>query len=257
MNKEILVKKHENETSMCVHVSIYVCIYQSIHPSINPSLHLSIQIHIYIIHTDTHPSIHPFVFYYYIYLFMHPTICVYMYSCIYIFIYIYIECYSYEVLPPTYLLAHRGRLWQINRVAAVGRKGREDRRLQAGKILSLREAQFRLVAELNPLRKRKRGRATNPQGNPWKMTTANSGEATQGAAATDDKYSGIWGLLPSFDPTTDDPREYKDKVTFLHQICPQKDRAMLAPRLAMQCTGTAWAQVKSLDATTLTDPCMR
>ena len=86
------------------------------------------------------------------------------------------------------------------------------------------------------------------------MSAANGGEATQGTAATDEKYSGIWGLLPSFDPTTDDPREYKDKVTFLHQICPQKDRSMLAPRLAMQCKGTAWAQVKSLDATTLTDP---
>ena len=86
------------------------------------------------------------------------------------------------------------------------------------------------------------------------MSAANGGEATQGTATTEEKYSGIWGLLPSFDPTTDDPREYKDKVTFLHQICPQKDRTMLAPRLAMQCKGTAWAQVKSLDATTLTDP---
>ena len=49
----------------------------------------------------------------------------------------------------------------------------------------------------------------------------------------DEKGNSLWNILPSFDPQVDDPREYKDKVLFLHGICPKKDRAMLAPRLAM------------------------
>ena len=51
--------------------------------------------------------------------------------------------------------------------------------------------------------------------------------------SSDEKGSHIWSLLPSFDPAQDDPREYADKVRFLRTICPAKDRAMLAPRLAM------------------------
>eukprot|EP00435_Cladocopium_sp_Y103_P075146 s308_g54.t1 len=48
-------------------------------------------------------------------------------------------------------------------------------------------------------------------------------------------------------------REYVEKVKFLDAICPDKDRPMLAPRLAMLCKGTAWGQVRALDPTKLTD----
>ena len=80
------------------------------------------------------------------------------------------------------------------------------------------------------------------------------GEESQTATgSSDEKGNNIWSLLPSFDPTTDDAREYRDKVIFLHSICPARDRSMLAPRLAMLCKGTAWSQVKALDATKLMD----
>ena len=73
-------------------------------------------------------------------------------------------------------------------------------------------------------------------------------------SSTDDKGSGIWSLLPSFDPSTDNAREYLAKVKFLDGICPKKDRPMLAPRLAMLCKGTAWHQVRALAPELLTDP---
>ena len=68
------------------------------------------------------------------------------------------------------------------------------------------------------------------------------------------KSSGIWSMLPSFDPSTDNAREYLAKVKFLDGICPKKDRPMLAPRLAMLCKGTAWHQVRALSPELLTDP---
>lgn len=74
------------------------------------------------------------------------------------------------------------------------------------------------------------------------------------SSAGDEKSGHIWSVLPSFDPTIDDPREYADKVRFLHSICPTKDKPTLAPRLALLMKGTAWAQVKSLDGSTLSDP---
>ncbi|CAE7342468.1 unnamed protein product, partial [Symbiodinium pilosum] len=86
------------------------------------------------------------------------------------------------------------------------------------------------------------------------MPGEEAGSSSSGGQGSDDRSSGIWNLLPSFDPSADDPREYRDKVKFLHQICPIKDKGMLAPRLAMLCKGTAWAQVKTLDAAKLTDP---
>lgn len=69
----------------------------------------------------------------------------------------------------------------------------------------------------------------------------------------DGKSQRIWSLLPSFDPSTDSAREYIEKVKFIDGICPKKDRAMLAPRLAMLCRGTAWGQVKSLPSASLVD----
>ena len=86
------------------------------------------------------------------------------------------------------------------------------------------------------------------------MPTESSEHGGGASSSTEESSRGIWNLLPSFDPAADDPREYKDKVIFLHQVCPAKDRSMLAPRLALLCKGTAWSQVKALDATKLTDP---
>ena len=74
------------------------------------------------------------------------------------------------------------------------------------------------------------------------------------AGSTDEKGNNIWTLLPSFDPSEDDIREYTDKVRFLEAICPSKDKGMLAPRLAMLCKGTAWGQVKALSPSDLTNP---
>ena len=59
--------------------------------------------------------------------------------------------------------------------------------------------------------------------------------------------------MPSFDPGTDDVREYIQKAKFLHGVFPAKDRPNLAPRLAMQCKGTAWSQVRQLDPEKLTN----
>lgn len=78
-------------------------------------------------------------------------------------------------------------------------------------------------------------------------------EGSRGAGNGDEKGNTLWNLLPSFDPSVDDAKEYADKVTFLHGICPKGQRSMLAPRLAMLCKGTAWAQVRALDSTKLTD----
>jgi hypothetical protein len=66
---------------------------------------------------------------------------------------------------------------------------------------------------------------------------ATTGEG--GTSTTKDRTSSIWSILPSFDPATDDPREYVDKVKFIHSICPAKDKPMLAPRLVMLMKGTA------------------
>ena len=76
---------------------------------------------------------------------------------------------------------------------------------------------------------------------------------TEGSSG-EEKAGHIWSLLPGFDPSIDDPREYADKIRFLHSICPVKDRSMLAPRLALLMKGTAWAQVKALDGEKLSDP---
>ena len=72
-------------------------------------------------------------------------------------------------------------------------------------------------------------------------------EGAAAAAATtsgEEKNNSLWNVLPSFDPSVDDPKEYVDKVKFLHAVCPQRDKPMLAPRLAMLMKGTAWSQIK-------------
>jgi len=69
----------------------------------------------------------------------------------------------------------------------------------------------------------------------------------------EERGQGFWSLLPSFDPAQDNVREYVEKVKFLAAICPDRDKGMLAPRLAMLCKGTAWGQVKAISPEKLTD----
>ena len=80
-------------------------------------------------------------------------------------------------------------------------------------------------------------------------------EGEGGATGSEEKVgNNLWNLLPSFDPSQDNAKEYTDKVKFTWGICPVKDRPMLAPRLALLCRGTAWSQVKALDPSKLTEP---
>eukprot|EP00435_Cladocopium_sp_Y103_P069789 s1190_g34.t1 len=73
------------------------------------------------------------------------------------------------------------------------------------------------------------------------------------SAGSDERSSSLWSQLPSFDPATDDVREFAQKARFLHGVFPEKEKPNLAPRLAMLCKGTAWSQVRQLDPTKLTD----
>ena len=84
--------------------------------------------------------------------------------------------------------------------------------------------------------------------------TAMATRATTAPPVTEEKGNHFWGLLPSFDPSSDDPREYVEKVKFLHGICPERDRNMLGPRLAMLMKGTAWSQICKADPKKLADP---
>ena len=88
----------------------------------------------------------------------------------------------------------------------------------------------------------------------FRFGEAMSRAAQSAAASSDDKTNSIWSILPSFDPAVDDPKEYSDKVKFLANICPARDKSMLAPRLAMLLKGTAWAQMTKVDASKLSDP---
>jgi hypothetical protein len=84
------------------------------------------------------------------------------------------------------------------------------------------------------------------------MSTEAGGQPS--ASSGDEKTSNLWSLLPSFDPSMDNAKEYADKVRFLWGICPPKDRGMLAPRLTLLCKGTAWSQVKAISSEKLTNP---
>ena len=53
------------------------------------------------------------------------------------------------------------------------------------------------------------------------------GSTAAASSGGDDKGNGIWNLLPSFDPATDNAKEYMDKVKFLQGICPQGQKNML------------------------------
>ena len=75
-----------------------------------------------------------------------------------------------------------------------------------------------------------------------------SAESSEAEAAT-----GLWGQLPSFDPSTG--RSHScifSESSFSAWCLPSKPN--LAPRLAMLCKGTAWSQVRNLDPKKLVEP---
>lgn len=84
--------------------------------------------------------------------------------------------------------------------------------------------------------------------------TSTAGRGSASSPGEERMNNSLWSLLPTFDPASDDAREYSQKVRFLHGICPERDRGMLAPRLAMLCRGTAWNQVQQIPPSDLTDP---
>ena len=86
------------------------------------------------------------------------------------------------------------------------------------------------------------------------METESSGGASSQTGNEGGANNNFWSLLPSFDPATDNVKEYIDKVKFLEKVVPSKDKSMLAPRLALLRRGTAWAQVRAMDASKLADP---
>ena len=81
-------------------------------------------------------------------------------------------------------------------------------------------------------------------------------EAAASSEGSDSQAGGnnFWSLLPSFDPSEDDIREFSQKARFIHGVMPEKDKPNLAPRLAIMCKGTAWSQVIQLDPKKLTNP---
>eukprot|EP00435_Cladocopium_sp_Y103_P013215 s1548_g3.t1 len=75
------------------------------------------------------------------------------------------------------------------------------------------------------------------------MPTGSESAASEGSGDSQ-QGTNFWSLLPSFDPSEDDIRD----------VMPEKDKPNLAPRLAMLCKGTAWSQVRQLDAKKLIQP---
>ena len=57
--------------------------------------------------------------------------------------------------------------------------------------------------------------------------TSSGGAQANGMPASEDGSSAIWTLLPGFDLAVEDPREYRDKVTFLHRFARPRTKGCL------------------------------
>ena len=84
------------------------------------------------------------------------------------------------------------------------------------------------------------------------MPPASGSESADGNGEQSSSSNNFWNLLPSFDPSEDDIREFSQKARIIHGVMPEKDKPNLAPRLAMLCKGTAWSQVRQLHPKKLT-----
>ena len=72
-----------------------------------------------------------------------------------------------------------------------------------------------------------------------------------GTASTEDGSTPIsqlpWQTIPRFVPGSTDMTEYTKKVEFLQRVWPPEHLALLAPRMALLCEGTAFKKVSILD----------
>ena len=84
-----------------------------------------------------------------------------------------------------------------------------------------------------------------------------SGEQTGGPTSTSSGTSsgGLshlpWSQIPVFRPGETDIHEYSRKLEFLAGLCPVEHIALLAPRAAMMCEGSAFQRVMRIDAAKL------
>ena len=68
-------------------------------------------------------------------------------------------------------------------------------------------------------------------------------------APADEKANELpWTSIPRFTPGTTDPSEYASKMKFLASLWPREHIALLAPRAALLCEGTAFKKVARIPA---------
>ncbi|OLQ10428.1 hypothetical protein AK812_SmicGene5836 [Symbiodinium microadriaticum] len=79
-------------------------------------------------------------------------------------------------------------------------------------------------------------------------TEESSAPSGSGGASTEANYQLPWTAIPRFIPGTTDVTEYAKKLQFLAAMWPKESIALLAPRAALLCEGTAFKKVSSLPA---------
>ncbi|CAE7571351.1 GIP, partial [Symbiodinium necroappetens] len=79
-------------------------------------------------------------------------------------------------------------------------------------------------------------------------TEESSAPSGLGGASTEANYQLPWTAIPRFIPGTTDVTEYAKKLQFLAAMWPKESIALLAPRAALLCEGTAFKKVSSLPA---------
>ena len=68
------------------------------------------------------------------------------------------------------------------------------------------------------------------------------------ASASSNSLSHLpWSQVPGFKPGETDLTEWTKKVEFLAQLRPSEHLHLLAPRIALQCEGSAFQRVSRLD----------
>lgn len=78
------------------------------------------------------------------------------------------------------------------------------------------------------------------------MATEPAGSSAAASAATEQGYQLPWTAIPKFIPGTTDVTEYTKKLQFLAAMWPKESMALLAPRAALLCEGSAFKKVASL-----------
>ena len=71
-----------------------------------------------------------------------------------------------------------------------------------------------------------------------------SGMASGETVTTSGSLSHLpWSMIPQFDPGVTEINEYTKKVEFLASLWPEEHLHLLAPRIAMNCKGSAFQRV--------------